>query len=141
MAREPETIGAFRDLAAHRPGEYLELCFIPDSKPLKQRWRNNGLSADFLGDYVTTFFPRVADDPETVTRQAAIKDGVTYIANEILENAMKNADGEGGFPVSVRLSLEADRIIISGTNVVGTDQATVYRGFIETLRAADPMAL
>ena len=37
--------------------EYLTLVFSPVSVPLRSRWRNNGLSADFLGDYVTTFLP------------------------------------------------------------------------------------
>jgi hypothetical protein len=35
--------------------EYLILSFSPSSIPLKQRWRNNCLSADFLADYLSTF--------------------------------------------------------------------------------------
>ena len=38
-------------------GEYLKIGFSPTSIPLQQRWRNNGLSADFLADYLSTFFP------------------------------------------------------------------------------------
>ena len=30
--------------------EYLTLAFSPTSAPLRSRWRNNGLSADFLAD-------------------------------------------------------------------------------------------
>jgi len=32
--------------------EYLELGFSPSSMSLKHRWRNNGLSADFLAPFI-----------------------------------------------------------------------------------------
>ena len=39
-------------------GEYLKISFSPTSMPIQQRWRNNGLSADFLADYLSTLaFP------------------------------------------------------------------------------------
>ncbi|HSF76291.1 MAG TPA: ATP-binding protein, partial [Microcoleus sp.] len=57
--------------------EYLIMGFSPSSVPLKQRWRNNGLSADFLADYLTTFFPGNQDDPSTIERQAEIKSAVS----------------------------------------------------------------
>ena len=37
--------------------EFLIIGFSPGSIPLHQRWRNNGLSADFMADYLMTFFP------------------------------------------------------------------------------------
>ena len=60
---QTEIIGNFINIDSCAEGEYLQLGFQPSSVPLKQRWRNNGLSADFLGDYVTTFFPRDESDP------------------------------------------------------------------------------
>lgn len=36
--------------------EFLNLSFSPSSLSIQQRWRNNGLSADFVADYMTTFF-------------------------------------------------------------------------------------
>ena len=50
-----ETLGNYGERAGEC--EYLTLAFSPTSAPLRSRWRNNGLSADFLGDYVTTFLP------------------------------------------------------------------------------------
>ena len=67
--------------------EYLMIGFSPSSIPIQQRWRNNGLSADFLADYLSTFFP--GEDHASTERQAAVKGAVSYIANELLENAMK----------------------------------------------------
>ena len=68
-------------------GEYLKIGFSPTSIPIQQRWRNNGLSADFLADYLSTFFP--GDDRAVAECQAEFKSAVSYIANELLENAMK----------------------------------------------------
>lgn len=36
--------------------EFLLINFSSSSIPLNQRSRNNGLSADFIADYLTTFF-------------------------------------------------------------------------------------
>ena len=83
--------------------EYLILGFSPSSVPLKQRWRNNGLSADFLADYLTTFFPGDEENPITVVQQAEIKSAVSYIANELLENAMKFSDENSEQPISIAL--------------------------------------
>lgn len=60
-------------------GEYLKIGFQPNSVPLQQRWRNNGLSADFLAGYVSTFFP--VEEDISAERQNEIKDAVSYIAN------------------------------------------------------------
>ena len=38
-------------------GEYLKLSFSLTSLPIQQRWCKHGLSADFLADYLSTFFP------------------------------------------------------------------------------------
>ena len=54
------TFGEFSELN-EKDGEYLKIGFLPNSIPLQQRWRNNGLSADFLAGYVSTFFPVEGD--------------------------------------------------------------------------------
>ena len=69
--------------------KFLLISFFPSSIPPKQRSRNNGLSADFIADYLTTFFPKDEDITNTNKKQAEIKSAVSYIANELLENAMK----------------------------------------------------
>ncbi len=50
-----QVFGAFHNDSL-KSREFLKLGFSPGSSPLQQRWRNNGLSADFLADYLTTFF-------------------------------------------------------------------------------------
>jgi hypothetical protein len=50
--------------------EYLTLSFSPFSAPIRSRWRNNGVSADFLGDYVITFLPGNGRSSDQITVSA-----------------------------------------------------------------------
>ncbi len=111
--------------------EYLTLAFSPTSAPLRYRWRNNGLSADFLGDYVTTFLPT---EPAFEKRQNPIKHAVAYIANELLENAMKYHQPDIEIPIRIHLELATDHIQVSVSNGVGLVQAGRYETFLERLQ-------
>lgn len=138
-----ETFGNYEDInqARTQNQEYLKLSLSPSSIPIKQRWRNNGLSADFLGDYFTTFFPKSDDDPASLRRQNEIKNAVSYIANELLENAMKFSDDQLNHTISIRLLLDKDRIIFSETNGVSRQQADSFRTFINKIMNTDPNEL
>jgi len=110
--------------------EFLSLSFSPLSAPLRHRWRNNGVSADFLGDYVTTFLP-ANRGVTTGQRQSEIRHAVTYIANEFLENAMKYHERQVDIPIGIRLELASDHITLSTSNGIGLAQAQRYKGFAE----------
>src|SRR5882724_10413818 len=81
--------------------EYLTLAFSPLSVPLRSRWRNNGLSADFLGDYVLTFLPAEGGFKPDSAMQKEIKHAVIFIANELLENAMKYHQKSQATPIDI----------------------------------------
>jgi hypothetical protein len=115
--------------------EYLTLVFSPLSVPLRSRWRNNGLSADFVGDYVKTFLPSEG------TGLPAIHHSVTYVANELLENAMKYHERQVDVPIRIHLELASDRITVSASNGVGSEPARCYRDFVETIRNEEPSEL
>lgn len=121
--------------------EYLIIGFSPSSVPLKQRWRNNGLSADFLADYLTTFFPGNEDDPSTIERQAEIKSAVSYIANELLENAMKFNDETSEYPIDIKLQLESDGVIFSVANSISPQAVDKFQAYIQHLLASEPSEL
>jgi hypothetical protein len=121
--------------------EYLIIGFSPSSIPLKQRWRNNGLSADFLADYLTTFFPRNDDEPLTVARQAEVKSAVSYIANELLENAMKFNDENSRYPIDIKLQLESDGIIFSVANTIPPQAVGKFQEYIQKLLISDATEL
>lgn len=121
--------------------EYLILSFSPSSIPLRKRWRNNYLSADFLADYLSTFF--LSDDLEQsdAEKQAEVKSAVSYIANELLENAMKYGVEMSPFPISIQIHLNPDLIIFQLTNSIHCQRTKEFQTQIETLLNSDPEEL
>jgi hypothetical protein len=119
--------------------EFLTLSFSPLSTPLRSRWRNNGLSADFLGEYVITFLPAGAEI--SAGRDLQIRHAVAYIANELLENAMKYHEQSIDTPIQIHLELADDHITVSATNAVASGQARTYRSFVEYLLEQDPVTM
>lgn len=117
--------------------EYLTLAFSPTSAPLRSRWRNNGLSADFLGDYVATFLPAKDGVPAFKNPQNELKHAVTYIANELLENAMKYHQPDVEIPIKIHLELASDHITVSVSNGIGVVQAGLYKAFVQHLQEED----
>lgn len=120
--------------------EYLILGFSPSSIPLKERWRNNGLSADFLADYLKTFFPG-QNIPNGMNKQDEIRSSVSYIANELLENAMKFNDEESPYPISIQLHLNNDRIVFVVTNSISPKARNQFQRYIKTLLREEPQEL
>jgi hypothetical protein len=120
-------------------GEYLKIGFLPSSIPLQQRWRNNGLSADFLAGYVSTFFP--GDDQASAARQAEIKDAISFIANELLENAMKFTASSSHHTVTIEMFLQADVIRLYSSNCIAPGSIEPFQGFIGRLLTEDTYEL
>ena len=134
-----QTFGDFIELPASQ--EYLIIGFSPSSVPLKQRWRNNGLSADFMADYLATFFPGNEDDSSTIERQAEIKSAVSYIANELLENAMKFNNETSDYPINIKLQLESDGVLFSVANSISPQGVDKFQAYIQQLLASEPSEL
>jgi hypothetical protein len=77
----------------------LQLTFTPNSLPIKKRWRSNRLSANFMADYFSNFLPVDEDDPSQKRRIKESKGAVSYVANELLENAIKFNDRGTNFKI------------------------------------------
>jgi len=121
--------------------EYLVLGFSPSSIPVKQRWRNNGLSADFLADYLTTFYPVDPDNPDSVYKRTEIKSAVSYIANELLENAMKFHDDTSHYPISIQMRLRDGMLKFCVTNTVRPHSMRKFKVFIQEITENDTQEL
>jgi hypothetical protein len=117
--------------------EYLTLNFSPNSVPRKRRWSNYGLSADFLGDYFAAFFPGDAIPDSSINQRDTVKAAISYIANELLENAVKYNQDSAGFPISISLHLYASQIIFRVANYTEEKLAHKYQQFIRELLGAD----
>ena len=121
--------------------EYLILGFSPSSVPLKQRWRNSGLSADFLADYLATFVPNHENDTLTIDKQAELKSAISYIANELLENAMKFNDETFQEPINVQIYLYSNSIVLVTTNSISFARVGRFQAYIKELTTSDPNEL
>lgn len=118
--------------------EYLILSFSPSSISLRQRWRNNYLSADFLADYLSTFFLGNNDRQLDSDKQAEIKSAVSYIANELLENGMKYSTQMSSLPISIQIHLNSDLIVFQLTNSIPAKHTQQFQNRIQTLLDCDP---
>jgi hypothetical protein len=133
-------IEIFGDFIDNLPSsqEYLIIGFSPSSASLKQRWRNNGLSADFLADYLSTFFPRSDEENAALEKQEEIRGAVSYIANELLENAMKYNYECSSLPISIQLHLHGDKIVFEMTNNVDPVTLEYFQSYLKSIVDSDP---
>lgn len=144
MSTDPNTmIEIFGDFIQNPPlgTEYLILGFSPSSASIKKRWRNNGLSADFVANYLSTFFGDNGNPQNPCHKKAESAHSVNYIANELLENAMKFSDSTLPHPTTLQIHLYEDSIILMTNNGINGKQEADLRVFIERLSVCDPEAL
>lgn len=137
--QEGNNVQIFGEFLEETPGsdEYLVIGFSPGSIPLKQRWRNNGLSADFLAEYLATFFSSSDDATVKGEKTIEIKSAVSYVANELLENAMKFNDESSHQPISIKLEMHSDRLLFFVRNSLKTQAIDKFQTYIHELTTCD----
>ena len=122
----------------------LELIFTPSSLQIKKRWRSNRLSANFMADYFSNFLPVDEDDPAHKRRIKESKAAVSYVANELLENAMKFNNQATSFKIKFGIHFieEAEvTAVLFVTNSVRGEGLDKFQGFIQELLSSDPEEL
>lgn len=127
----------------------LELTFTPNARSIRQRWSNNRLSAQFVGDYFSAFLPTEADDHDGDRRIKESKSAVSYVANELLENAMKFSDRNSKFKVRFgvyfleHLPEKNSQVtaVLYATNSTTAENAEKFQVFLTQLLASDPEEL
>lgn len=129
-----QVFGKFTEDFSDR-SEFLVLGFSPSSLPIQLRWKTNGLSADFLGDYVKNFFP--GDTSAALSKQTEVRSAVSFIANELLENAMKYSYKEAGQPVNLEVNLFSDRLIFLSKNSLHQNAIANFQSFIQEITTGD----
>ncbi|MBM0741127.1 ATP-binding protein [Phormidium sp. CLA17] len=136
---QASVVQTFGDFIQQVPSsqEYLTLNFSPTAAARKQRWRNYGLSADFLGDYFAAFFPGDTLPDSKINQRDSVKAAVSYVANELLENAVKYNDDSTGLPVSISLHLYERQIIFHVINFADSASAEKYQAFVQVLLTSD----
>jgi hypothetical protein len=120
-----------------RSEENLTLRFSPSKTSIQQRWRNNGLSADFIADYLMTFFLG-NDQEDSQNLLLEIKTSTAYIANELLENAMKYNDESSHQAIVFSLNLYTDQLVFLTANSIGVGHIIQFQDYIQELLDNDP---
>jgi hypothetical protein len=115
--------------------EYLIIHFSPTSLPLQQRWRNNGLSADFLAEYWSTFFPTGAGLSQQ--QHFEIKGVISYIANELLENVMKFSYKPANYAANLKLYLFENEFRFYTQNAIDPQTVADFQQRIRQLLSSD----
>lgn len=125
--------------------ESLELSFTSSSRPIEERWRNNRLSAYFIANYFSTFLPIDENPDRREDRIEATRNSVSYVGNELLENAMKfneeNNPNKVKFGIHYLENLEKVTAVIFTENSITTQKAREFQAFIRELLDADPNEL
>jgi hypothetical protein len=115
--------------------EFLVLGFSPSSLPIQLRWKTNGLSADFLGDYVKNFFH--GDTSAALSKQTEVRYAVSFVANELLENAMKYSDISAGQLINLEVHLFKDRLMFLSKNSVHQNAIANFQSFLQEITGSD----
>ena len=131
------------DFIEHFPPEQdsLELRFTPSSHPIRKRWRAHCLSAHFVADYFTNFLPLDEHDPSREKRIKESKGAVSFVANELLENAMKFNDEASHYKVRIGIHFIGDSDVtaaIFATNSIKPEDVESFQAFIQELLAGVP---
>ena len=117
--------------------EFLMIGFFPHSIPLNKRWRNNGLSADFIADYLATLFPDYESEEVRRRKQSEVRVAINYIANELIDNAVKFNDESSPYPIRFEIHLLGNKLVMTSTNSVSSQVLANFYLFVHELNASD----
>lgn len=109
--------------------------------PKQQFWSNSSLSAKFVADYVCMFFPASEGEHNKLQIQIEISGTVRYIANELLENAVKFSDKTSRVAPQLGLNIHPGKIIVFVKNSTQADSLTRLKTLIDELMTSDPSDL
>ncbi len=118
--------------------ENLTLGFSPSSVPISERWRNNGLSADYIAEYLATVLNNEDNEFDEAEYLAEIKSSASYIANELLENGMKYCNEHTEYPITFHIELVSNEIRFFLENTIIPSNAERLKEFINELDNSDP---
>lgn len=120
---------------------FLELSFSCSSRLTKKRWRNNSLSAHFVGDYLANLLQIDEDDEQGQELINQSKSAVSYVGNELLENAIKFHEKSQNDPVKFGIYVleETDKstVVVFTKNSISIPRFDKLQGFIQELLTAD----
>ncbi|KPA13210.1 hypothetical protein MHK_006594 [Candidatus Magnetomorum sp. HK-1] len=119
--------------------DFLIISFSSTKNSIQERLRNNSLSANFLGDYWTTILPK--SDNGFQEHHENIKHTINFIANELLDNAVKFNYELYEYPIKMDLHLCNDVFRFYVTNCINPNHIDDFKSYIQSLLTTDPQEL
>jgi hypothetical protein len=120
---------------------YMKLEFSPHAGTPDLLWENNSLAADFLADYIAVFLNTTTESGSEAPDPEEVKETVSFIANEILENAIQFSDSNSSEPVTISVQLHSDRVVFLSTNSISSQLVPQFQAYIQRLLVEDPTEL
>jgi len=133
----PEIYGNF-----HEQGNdtiSLALHISPHVDSINDHWQNNGISADFLANFWANATRQ--DDYAWQIRQNEIKQAISYIANELLENAIKYGYKLSEDAYNLTMHFNHNHLRFYLTNTIDPKKASQFKALILTLLIEDSLEL
>lgn len=90
-----------------------------------------------MADYFATFFPGKEETTTEADLQAEVKSAVSFIGNELLENAMKFTDETLDYPISLTLQMHSDKLVFIAKNSVNYQGVDKFQAFVKELATSD----
>jgi hypothetical protein len=121
--------------------DFLELSFTSSSRSSKKLWRNNRLSAHFVADYFSNLLQNDENDTQAEERLNEAKNAVSYVGNELLENAIKFHEKSQPEPVKFGIYVLEESaeitVIIFAKNSITIPKFEKLQVFIQELLSSD----
>jgi len=133
--------GEFKENLQEDRNEFLLIGFSPRSIPIQKWWPNNGLSADFIANYLASFLPIQDRSKHSQKLRSRIKESVNYIANELLENSIKFSCKDADSPIHFGLYIIQEnklKIVLTTKNKLSQQSLINLQNFIENFLSAEP---
>ncbi|MCM0590024.1 MAG: DUF6272 family protein [Gloeotrichia echinulata DVL01] len=123
----------------------LELTFNTVSRTSQRQWRNHRLCAYYIADYFANIVSIDKDDPDGANRIKECKNSISYIGNELLENAVKFQEMNDDYPVTFGIYYIEDSekltAVIFTNNSINAHGVAKLQAFIQELLSSDTQEL
>jgi len=133
-----DILGHFVDIS-NGHDDYLKISFMPSNKSIHDAWQKNGLSADFIADYWDSFYSKRFN--KLKKDYSKMRYGVCYIANELLENAMKHHCQNIKIPITISVYLYPYELFFYVSNCILKKDSELFKTYIQKLLHEDPATL
>jgi hypothetical protein len=112
--------------------EHMSLTLYPDSFAV--RWSLCNLTANFMAEYFAELFPEADNDGKLISR-AEVSGAVSYVLNELVENAVKfNRSGD----INITVGIGKEDLVCLVSNHIANGEVPPLREKLLELSREDP---